>query len=325
MARRDQDTSRLPPPEMYARLAATGLVRRLLELARDEDLGPAGQDLTAAVMLEPDATTTARLVAREQGVSAGLAVVPDLLKAFGVEGLVEITPHAADGDRIEPGGTLAVLTGSSRAIVTVERTLLNLVARLSGIATLTAGYAARIPDASPATLCDTRKTTPGLRVLEKYAVRCGGGTSHRLGLHDAVLIKDNHVAAIPLDELAERLAEAARRAWELRIDVGDSDPAPPAFVEVEVDSPAQLARILTIEVGLIDYVLLDNFTTDALRAAVALRDRLGSVVLLEASGGVTIETITAIAETGVDRISVGALTHHAVSLDLGLDIEPASA
>ncbi|MEZ6244252.1 MAG: carboxylating nicotinate-nucleotide diphosphorylase [Phycisphaerales bacterium] len=319
------DISDLSPAAFYERLASTGLVRRLLELARDEDLGPGRVDITAAVMLDPGARTTARLVAREPGVLAGLALLDELLDAFGVSGEIDATPHAADADPIASGDSLLTLQGSSRAIVTIERTLLNLVGRLSGVASRTAEFASRIPPGSRAKLCDTRKTTPGLRVLEKYAVRCGGGSTHRLGLHDAVLVKDNHVAAIPLDELAKRLTDAARRAWELRIDMGDADPAPPAFVEVEVDSPAQLERVLSIEEGLIDFVLLDNFTTEQMRAAVALRDRLRSSVQLEASGGVTLDSVADVAATGVDRISVGSLTHHAVSLDVGLDIEPAGA
>ncbi len=322
MPGRTRDLEDLPPPGLYARLAATGLIRRLLELARDEDLGAAGMDITAAVMLEPDATTTACLVAREPGVVAGLVVIPELLDVFGIADAMSVEKHASDADRVVPGDTLATLRGSSRAIVTIERTMLNLIARLSGVATRTAEFAARIPADSPAKLCDTRKTTPGLRVLEKYAVRCGGGSMHRLGLHDAVLVKDNHVASIPLDQLAQRLTDAARRARELRIEIGDADPAPPAFFEVEVDSLDQLERVLSVEDALIDFVLLDNFSTDQLREGVALRDRLGSKVQLEASGGVTLDTIAGVAQTGVDRISVGSLTHHAVSLDLGLDIEP---
>ena len=193
--------NQLALPDLYRRFAETGLVRRLLEIARDEDLGPAGIDLTGAAVGE-EQRTTVRLAAREAGVSAGLAAIPDLLGVFGVE--LGFEPHLDDGGRFEAGTPLATFEGPLADIVRVERTILNLTSRLSGIATRTAVFrdAMGTPepkndDARTPRLYDTRKTTPGLRVLEKYAVRCGGGFCHRRGLHDAVMFKDNHIAGIP--------------------------------------------------------------------------------------------------------------------------------
>ena len=195
-------------------------------------------------------------------------------------------------------------------ILSAERVLLNFLQRLCGIATLTGSFvdAAAGTDAA---IYDTRKTAPGWRVLEKYAVRCGGGRNHRRGLFDAVLIKDNHLAGVDPDRLAGTVFEMLNR-------LSTSD-AKPAFVEVEADSPDQVEALLTV-VG-IDVVLLDNFSVENLREAVATRDRLGlgGKVALEASGGVTLETVTAVAETGVDRISIGALTHSPRAIDLSLE------
>jgi len=302
-------------PGLYAELTRDGLSRRLLELARDEDLGPDAIDATALATLDPAERATALLRAREGGIASGLACLPDLLDVFRSD-QIECDISGVDGDRIEAGQTLATLTGPTRDIVRLERTMLNLISRLSGIATRTGEFVAQIPEGSRAHLYDTRKTTPGWRALEKYAVRCGGGRTHRLGLYDAILIKDNHLASIPLAELTDRLTESltrARAGADLR------------FVQVEVDSIDQLDRVLAIAPGLIDVVMLDNFEPERLEHGVAMRDDKAPDVDLEASGGVTLESIARIATTGVERISVGSLTHHAVSLDLGLDIEPASA
>lgn len=308
-----EDLNGLKLPQLYARLADSGLVRRLLELARDEDLGPEGLagDVTSHVCSAQDRQVEAGLVCRENGVVAGLAVVEDLLDVFTPD--VSFDATVADGAYVEAGAVLGVIKGSQWAVLAAERTVLNLVGRLSGIATYTNQFVAAIEGG--ARLFDTRKTTPGLRMLEKYAVRCGGGFCHRIGLYDAVLIKDNHLAGVPLDDLSEFVTEAARKAWPLRADPGLG------FVEVEVDSLEQLERVLAIETGLVDVVMLDNMDPGRLREAVSLRDRLGAEVQLEASGGVTLETVQAIAAAGVDRVSVGGLTHHAVSLDVGLDIE----
>ncbi len=319
------DLNSLPLPSLFLELSRDGAPRRLLELARDEDLGPLGSpagDITGVAWGGGNQPTRARLVVRTQGVIAGLAAAPILLDLFAPS--CRLNPLMRDGQTAAPGATLALLDGPLGEILALERTLLNLIGRLSGVATLTARHVRAIELEAPgsrARLCDTRKTTPGLRALEKYAVRCGGGTLHRLGLHDAVLIKDNHIAATPTltptltpaltpTRLAERVAEASTRARALR---------PLRFVEVEVDSLEQLGPLLELPAGVVDIILLDNMTPPMLRDGVALRDELKAATLLEASGGVTLETIGAVARAGVDRISVGALTHSAPALDVALD------
>ena len=294
--------------DFYQSLRKTGLPRRLLELAREEDLGPDGRDLTAEVCGSSDRTTTAKVMLGADATIAGLAVVPDLLEVFGAD--IEFHPLAHDGEYHAKGATLATLTGPLDQIVTAERTILNMLGRLSGVASLTAQHVER---AGPTCkVLDTRKTTPGLRVLEKYAVRSGGGHSHRLGLHDAVLIKDNHIAHLGPDQLAAWLTEVCTKARSEKA----------AFVEVEVDTLIQFDCVLDVPAGLIDYVLLDNMDPATLRTAVAMRTNRGSAIELEASGGVRLDTIAEIAATGVDRVSVGALTHQAVTADVRLDIEP---
>lgn len=302
------DLSTLPLERLYGALASGGLVRRALDLARDEDLGSDG-DITSAACIEAGARGEGAIVAREAGVAAGLAALPELLEVFGAR--LDISPGARDGERVGRGAVLARLSGPLREMLAVERTALNLVGRLSGIATLTSRFVAAT--GGRAAVLDTRKTSPGLRALEKYAVRCGGGQCHRMGLFDAVLIKDNHLAGVPAGKLGGFVANAARKAR------GEHPGL--LFVEVEVDSLAQLQELLKLPRGTVDIVLLDNMGTDDLRRAVALRDASASRPRLEASGGVTLGTIGDIAATGVDRISVGALTHSAPALDVALDIE----
>lgn len=306
------DLNAMSLPRLYEHLCQGGLVRRVLELARDEDLGGAG-DVTSELSVPLGARAEAGIVAREAGVAAGLASVPELLDVFGCS--LAFERRVEDGERLVPGAVLGTLGGSLREILAVERTLLNMVGRLSGIATRTAEFVAALGTGVRAKIYDTRKTTPGLRVLEKYAVRCGGGMSHRLGLYDAVMMKDNHIAGVGLERLAEVVGEAARRAKARR------GAGAPAFFEVEVDSLAQLERVLSVEPGLVDIVLLDNMAAGEMREAVAMRDGAGSGAQLEASGGVRLGTVRAIAETGVERISVGSLTHGASSLDVALDIK----
>lgn len=301
-------------PDLYEHLARTGLVRRLLELARDEDLGPAGVDLTGAAC--GSAKTVAACVnARAPGVAAGIAAIEDLTDVYGVP--IEADVHVQDGHRFTPGETLVTLRGPIAGVVMVERPLLNLLGRLSGVAARTADFRAAMGDTN-ARLYDTRKTTPGLRVLEKYAVRCGGGQCHRFGLHDAVMFKDNHIAGVPTPQLASHVASMVAQARS----VGAARGCVPAFIEAEVDTLEQLGALLALTPGLIDVVLLDNMPPDQLAEAVSRRDRAASPVLLEASGGVTLDTIASAAASGVDRVSVGSLTHRATSVDLGLDIEP---
>lgn len=304
------DLNLLPLTTLYSVFSNAGLIRRLLEIARDEDLGfeePRG-DITTRSWRPPRDHATAHLVAREAGVIAGLEALPELLRLFAPK--VNAQAHCSDGAAVPAGIRLATLTGPTEQLLALERTMLNLVGRLSGIASLTSRYVSAVGTGTRAKVLDTRKTTPGLRLLEKYAVRCGGGFCHRLGLYDAVLVKDNHLSQVPLEDLARCASEAARRARSDR---------PLRFVEFEADTMEQVRVLLDVEAGLIDVILLDNMNLESLRRAVAARDARRSGVLLEASGGVRLETIRGIAETGVDRISVGALTHSATSLDLALD------
>jgi len=298
--------SDLAPPHLaraYAALAPRG-ARRLLELARDEDLGPRRRDL-ASDILAPSGTAFA-LRARAAGTLAGLAALPDLIELYNAS--VTLDARKKDGDALDAGDEIARLAGDAAGILKLERPALNLLSRLSGIATLAATFVAAV-EGTNAVILDTRKTTPGLRALEKYAARCGGATNHRLGLDDAAMFKDNHLAGLALDDWPPTLAEAARRA---RLDGA-------AFVEVETDALDQLDKLLEIEPGLIDTALLDNMSVDDMRTAVQRRDAAGFPMKLEASGGVTLETVRTIAETGVDHISAGAITHSATPIDLALD------
>lgn len=302
---------------MFAGLCAGGGVRRLLELARDEDVGPASGvgDVTSLATVDAAAKVSAAVVARSGGVLSGLCCVPMIIEVFGADRRVSWVAERDDGDHVDKGAIAGVLTGFARDVLVIERTLLNLVGRLSGIATRTARFV-KLVEGTRARVLDTRKTTPGLRALEKYAVRCGGGHSHRMGLYDAMLIKDNHLAHVPLGEVAGVVTAAARKGRELAA----LRRMPLSFVECEVDRLEQLAAIIAAGGCGVDIVLLDNMPTSQIREAVEMRDRAGIRLELEASGGVNEQTIRGIAETGVDRISVGGLTHQAVSLDVALDV-----
>ena len=302
------DLNALALDELLDALAPPARRAALLRVARDEDLADGIDVTTESVRALHDQRTVATVTARRCGVVAGLALIDEVIRAF--DAPLTVTLHAADGASIDAGADVATLSGPAAAVLTVERTLLNLVGHLSGIATLTRAYvdAAR---GTNAVICETRKTLPGLRGLEKYAVRCGGGTLHRVGLHDAALYKDNHLAHLDAAAWTDALADAIRRA---RANVALR------FVEVEVDTLAQLDALLGLDAGLVDLVLLDNMTPAQLRDAVAQRDTRQPSIGLEASGGITLDAIPAIAATGVDRISVGALTHSAGSFDFGLDI-----
>lgn len=302
------DLNSLPLGALFDELSRDGAVRRLLELARDEDLGPReGGDVTSRSIIPDSARSEMILHTREGGVCAGLRAVPLLLDVFAAD--ASFTPALADGDEFPKDAALGALEGRTRDLLAVERTLLNLIGRCCGVATRTRAFV-RAVEGTGAAICETRKTLPGHRALDKYSCRCGGATLHRLALHDAALYKDNHLAHVPLDELPARLADAAAKARAA---------APLRFVEVEVDSLEQLERVLTLPRGVIDIILLDNMTLGSLRRAVALRGVSEARPLLEASGGVRLETVRDIAATGVDRISVGSLTHGAPSLDVGLD------
>ena len=271
------------------------LIEPIVRAALAEDLGRAG-DVTSLATIDADARFAAVFAARRDGRIAGLDCARIAVRALDPAASFEtVTPDGADA---APGAVLARVEGNARALLSAERVALNLVQRLSGVATLTRAYV-RAVEGTGATITDTRKTTPGLRALEKYAVRCGGGVNHRFGLDDAILIKDNHVAA------CGSVAEAVRRA---RAFAGHL-----MKVEVEVDGLDQLAEAIA---GGPDVIMLDNFSLDDLRTAVHM---VAGRALLEASGGVTLETVAAIARTGVNVISVGALTHSAPALDIGLD------
>lgn len=302
------------PADLYKEIVSAGLARRLLEICRDEDLGPDHVDPTSALMVDATDRGEAWVVARDAGVVCGLQAIGDVLDVLAPTTLFR--DLVQDGQRIEPGQRLGALLGPRREIVIAERTLLNLIGRLSGVATETARYVAAAGD-TLARVVDTRKTTPGLRQFEKYAVRCGGGHSHRMGLYDAVLIKDNHLAGLSPQQAAEKVASVAADARARYEGL--------AFVEVEVDSLEQLEAMLELDGELVDIILLDNMAVEQLARAVEMRNAKGVQTLLEASGGIELSSIGDVARTGVDRIAVGALTHHAVWLDVGLDMADQAA
>ena len=268
----------------------------LVERALVEDLGLAG-DLTTQAIVDPEQEGTARFVARESGSIAGSAFLGFI---FGrLDERLRVDVSKADGRRVEPGDMIAAVDGSAAAILIGERTALNLLCHLSGIASATAKFVEAVRGTRAQIVC-TRKTTPGLRALEKYAVRCGGGANHRFALDDAVLVKDNHIAwAGGVDEAVTRV----------RANVGHM-----VKVELEVDSLEQLE--LGLEMG-VDAFLLDNMQLDELRQAVAMCSGRAAT---EASGGIDLTTVADVAATGVDMISVGWLTHSSPSLDIGLDV-----
>ena len=276
------------------------MIEPVVRLALAEDLGRAG-DVTAAACIPAEARMKAAFTARRPGVLAGIDAVRLAVTAMDAAARVDLRHR--DGEAFEAGTVLAVVEANARAFLSAERTALNLLGRLSGVATLTRAYVEAVAG-TRARIADTRKTTPGLRALEKHAVACGGGINHRFGLDDAILIKDNHVA------VCGGVGQAVRRARAF---------APHLMkVEVEVDGLDQLDQVLALlpdGVGP-DVVMLDNFSLADLREAVR---RVDGRLTLEASGGVDLTTVRAIAETGIDVISVGALTHSAPNLDIGLD------
>ncbi len=271
------------------------LVEPIVRAALAEDLGRAG-DVTVAACIDLQARMSVTFISRQNGVVSGLSCVRLAISAMDPDAVISF--EARDGDVIGPGSVLARVEGRAGAILTAERTALNLLGRMSGVATLTGAYVFAVRG-TKARITDTRKTTPGLRALEKYAVRCGGGVNHRFGLDDAILIKDNHIAA------CGGVGEALERA---RAHVGHM-----MKIEIEVDTLEQFDEALTFAP---DVIMLDNFDLDDM--AEAVRRNAGKVAL-EASGGVNLQTVAAIARTGVDVISVGALTHSAPVLDIGLD------
>ena len=277
-----------------------GEVKAVVRTALAEDLRY-GPDATTAATVPADAVATAELTPRRSGTVAGIPVALAVFEAvLGAE--CHVLDRVTDGTRLEPGQPALVLSGPVRGLLTAERTALNLLCHLSGVATATAAWVDAV-EGTGAQIRDTRKTLPGLRLLQKYAVRCGGGRNHRLGLGDAILIKDNHVVA------AGSVAAAIRAAREH---------APDLRCEVEVDTLDQLDEALAT--GGADEILLDNFTPAQCAEAVRRRAAAGSAVRFEASGGLSLPVARAYAETGVDYLSVGALTHSTVVLDLGMDL-----
>jgi nicotinate-nucleotide pyrophosphorylase (carboxylating) len=283
---------------------------RLAQVALGEDLGRAG-DITSRALVPDTQQGTAVFVARQPGVVAGLEAARILLSRVDIS--VTWEWNSRDGVSVEPGTILARTSGRLRSLLAAERVSLNLLQHLSGVATLTNRFVSAVAGLN-CKIYDTRKTTPGLRVLEKYAVRAGGGHNHRMGLHDAVLIKDNHLVAWRMQNGHPSVADAVRAARK--------ETPPGTLVELEVDSVAQLEEALPASP---DIALLDNMSAESMRAAVALRDQRAPGIILEASGGIALDTVRAVAETGVDRISVGALTHSAPALDIALDFQEPAA
>lgn len=286
--------------------------RQIIRLAVREDLGR-GLDLTTVAMVPREARGGAAVVARRSGVIAGLPAAELVLDEMNID--AEWEPLVADGTQVTDGTILAHVRGSTRDLLTSERIVLNLLGRLCGIATSTRRYVNAVAG-TPTRIYDTRKTTPGWRRMEKYAVRCGGGYNHRTGLFDAVLIKDNHLAQGAPAGTTLSPADAVIKTREFLQKFYGNGTSNHLPIEVEVDTLEQFDAVLPLQP---DIILLDNMTPTQLRTAVEKRNATGSTCVLEASGGITLETIRDVAETGVDRISVGALTHAAAALDIALD------
>jgi len=289
-------------------------IREIIQLARREDLGE--DDVTSRFMVSEDAIGVGTVLQKQVGVTCGLPIVEMICRTYDERLRVEPIPgfhlDILEG-RFSDARSLPLLRvrGPMRSLLSAERVILNFLQHLSGVATLTSRFVRRV-EGTGARIYDTRKTLPGLRVLEKYAVRRGGGYNHRAGLFDGLLVKDNHIAGVPLKDLALHLSQRIARSRAERID---------RFVEIEVQSLEQFREVLKLEGDFA--ILLDNMDCPKMQAAVELRDRAGKKgkVLLEASGGVTLETVRPIALTGVDRIAVGAITHSAQALDISMEIE----
>ncbi len=282
---------------------------KLLEMARKEDLGSG--DVTSAI-LPAEVTATAQFVARQEMTVCGVALLEPI--ALSYDGQIRTEPLLREGATAAKGDVLAVWRGPARGVMAAERVALNFFQRLSGVATTTHEYVTAVAGTG-AGIYDTRKTTPGWRELEKYAVRVGGGKNHRKGLYDAVLVKDNHLAVLAKAEGQNPLTAAARELERIRPFLGDN-----AFIEFEVDTLEQFMVALTLPVNII---LLDNMGPEKLATAVKMRNdaALKGIVDLEASGGITLANVREVAATGVERISIGALTHSSGSVDIALDIE----
>jgi len=278
-------------------------IQALIRMAIAEDLG-AG-DLTSELFFDDSDVAKARIVSREEIIVCGMDVVREVLRCY--DERLQLKVYKDDGSKVSAGGEIGVIVGPLRSMLSGERVMLNFLQRLSGIATETNKYVQAVEDMK-AKIYDTRKTTPGWRILEKYAVRCGGGHNHRFGLYDGILIKDNHLAQLGEDFQGElpKIISDARNLKAVK------------FVAVEADNLTQLEKILAVKD--IDIVLLDNMEIEQLKQAVEMRNKhYGEKPLLEASGKITLKNIAAVAASGVDRIAVGAITHSAAAVDIGLD------
>ena len=290
---------------MLKRLTIDGWIRELVRMAVAEDFGTGDRTVELAIPAETQGAGV--IVARRDGVICGTVLIKEILAKYGK---LKCQLMVQDGAKVKAGRAVARISGQVRAILSAERVVLNFLGRMSGVATMTRRYVEAVKG-TKAVICDTRKTVPGWRSLDKYAVRCGGGVNHRMGLYDGVMLKDNHLAALRGNGMQacrlNRLVELARRELPRGI-----------MLWLEVDTLEQLAEAIG---GGADVVLLDNFSVAELRRAVAMRDKLGAKELLEASGGITLGNVAAVAKTGVDRISIGALTHSVPVLDLAMDWE----
>lgn len=288
------------------------LDRKRLRIIWEEALKEDGahNDLTSMVAISATQAAEALVVAREPGVFAGSAIFDVVKEAYPTE--LSVVARVEDGTELQPDTVIAEISGSARQLLAVERTLLNFLQRLCGIATATRAYVKAV-EGTRARIYDTRKTIPGWRQLDKYAVRCGGGKNHRMGLDDAVLVKDNHLARIEPHRLRAAVVDMVKAANRLA--------PPPEFIEFEVDTLGQFDQIASV--AGVDVILLDNFSLPDMRQAVARRDELGLLgkLQIEASGGVSLDEVAQIAATGVERISVGRLTHSVRALDIALDVE----
>ena len=305
------DFNTLSLDALFEQLIAGPHLDQLLQIAVEEDLGTHG-DVTTAVHEGRSQSSSWVIRAREQGVLSGVPVLDLLLRRYAPK--LSWWWEADDGERLEPGAVVCRISGSLGQMLPIERTLLNMLGRLSGVASLTGQFVAEVAGIH-VQICDTRKTTPGYRTLEKYAVRCGGGHLHRIGLYDAFLLKDNHVADYLSGDYAGHVTKMVAAASVSKHEL--------QFIEVEVDSIDLLKCILQDQGNRerIDIILIDNMSLKDMRDAVAWRDKNAPSILLEASGGITLEKVKSVAKTGVDRIAVGALTHSATQIDFGLDHE----
>jgi len=314
--------------------AETAACCHLVELAVKEDLGLNSLwtgDVTTFNLFPPGYKASAAFVSRSDGVLAGVPALPIVFAGFQTES--ELRPLLEDGTRVRPGDRIATVNGDQKVILTVERTALNFLQHMSGIASLTRRYVDAVEGLS-CRIMDTRKTIPGWRLLDKYAVRCGGGKNHRTGLYDGILIKDNHLAA------GRHLAARVMREGEPQrhftiprmLQLARKETLGQFPIGIEVENLQQFEEVIQSAISFplplggagklhVDYVLLDNMSLDQLSEAVKMRNAKAPKIELEASGGITLENVRAVAETGVDRISVGALTHSAPALDIALDYE----